>query len=278
MAVRDSSTKLATESTGVPGKIYGYMRVSHKSSVLSGHGLDVQRAGIENYVAGLVARRPELSWGQMFQDDAVSAWKIPFANRVDGGRPLDKLLSRGDHVVFYRSDRAFRRLRDTVNQVEAWIERGIAVHFADQGIDVTTPAGRMVLHMMGAMAEHEAAIASVRNREVCERMRMRGRPSGGHPPLGFKWSGKRGRLKRLVPDPAVRRIMQEIVRMRDNEKLPFRVISDRLEMAFAQQENRPYRSMAWRSGWQLKRCWCAYYAEKNLKKLERSNQRKLEAG
>jgi DNA invertase Pin-like site-specific DNA recombinase len=54
----------------------------------------------------------------------------------------------------------------------------------DQGIDTSTPVGKMFFHILGAVAEFEAAIASERTLDGLEAARARGRTGGQKPKLG----------------------------------------------------------------------------------------------
>jgi AcrR family transcriptional regulator len=54
----------------------------------------------------------------------------------------------------------------------------------DQGIDTSTPVGKMFFHILGAVAEFEAALASERTLDGLEAARARGRTGGQKPKLG----------------------------------------------------------------------------------------------
>jgi hypothetical protein len=86
---------------------------------------------------------------------------------------------------------------------------------------------------------------------------------GLHPcgvaPLGFRWAGARG-SKDLEADPRHRATIAEIVRLREEEKLGWREVSDRLEEQLAAVEGRKPRPMSERQ-WDLYgiRRWYARY-------------------
>ena len=80
--------------------------------------------------------------------------------------------------------------------------------------------------------------------------------------MGFKKVGK-GEDAIFVPDRPTRAIMQEIVRLHDEEKMSFAQISDRIETRIAEAEGRkPYRPWDKRRAWKRIRCWQAYRREK----------------
>ncbi len=78
-------------------------------------------------------------------------------------------------------------------------------------------------------------------------MHARRRKRGLHPcgavPLGFRWAGVRG-SKNLEMDPKHRATIAEIIRLREQEKLGWREISDRLEEQLAAAEGRKPRPMS----------------------------------
>jgi DNA invertase Pin-like site-specific DNA recombinase len=53
----------------------------------------------------------------------------------------------------------------------------------DQGIDTTTAAGRMLFHVLAALAEFEASLISKRTPDGLEAARARGRKGGRRPKL-----------------------------------------------------------------------------------------------
>ena len=92
-----------------------------------------------------------------------------------------------------------------------------------------------------------------------ERQRERGLHPCGVAPLGFRWAGVRG-SKNLEVDPRHRATIAEIVRLREEEKLGWREISDWLEEQSAAVEGRKPRPMSERQ-WDphnARRCYARY--------------------
>lgn len=89
-------------------------------------------------------------------------------------------LREGDTLVVVRLDRLGRSLRELIELVERL--RGIGVHFVSltEGFDTSTPAGRMLFHVVGAMAELERSLIVERTRAGLDAARARGR-RGGRP-------------------------------------------------------------------------------------------------
>lgn len=125
--------------------------------------------------------------GQRDALTAAGAERI-FADRISGtlrNRPeLDRLLDqirRGDVVVVAKYDRLARSLKDLLEIVEEIEARGAGFRSQAEDIDTTTPAGRLIFHVFGSIAEFERARIAERTREGLEAARRRGRV-GGRPP------------------------------------------------------------------------------------------------
>jgi DNA invertase Pin-like site-specific DNA recombinase len=75
---------------------------------------------------------------------------------------LDQLVAdvrrhRVQGVVCWRLDRLGRNLRHLVTLLDDWHSRGIAFVTLGEGIDTSTPAGRLVAGVLGSIAEFERA-------------------------------------------------------------------------------------------------------------------------
>ena len=95
----------------------------------------VDRARAKNY-----ARRT--AWTQLQKDARQRKFKV---------------------VLVFRLDRAFRSVRECLNLVEDWFERGIAFKSVREDvIDTTTTQGKFILQIIAAIAELESAIIGER--------------------------------------------------------------------------------------------------------------------
>jgi DNA invertase Pin-like site-specific DNA recombinase len=97
---------------------------------------------------------------------------------------LDKALSRlrsGDTLVITRLSRAMRSLRHLLELAAELGERGVHLQVLKQGIDTTTPQGRLVFHVLGAIDEFQRELIVEGTLEGLDAARARGR-SGGRPP------------------------------------------------------------------------------------------------
>jgi DNA invertase Pin-like site-specific DNA recombinase len=104
---------------------------------------------------------------------------------------LDQLLAdakrrRFDVVVCWRLDRLGRNLRHLVTLLDDLQALGVAFVSMGEGIDCTTPAGRLQLHVLAALAEFERARIQERVRAGLARARTQGvrlgRPRRAIPP------------------------------------------------------------------------------------------------
>jgi len=82
-------------------------------------------------------------------------------------------------VLVFRLDRAFRSVKECVNLVEDWYDRGIKFKsVAEDVIDTTTAQGRFILQIMAAIAELESSIIGDRVAAGMARARAEGKPIG----------------------------------------------------------------------------------------------------
>jgi DNA invertase Pin-like site-specific DNA recombinase len=105
---------------------------------------------------------------------------------------LDQLLAdarrrRFDVVVCWRMDRLGRNLKHLITLIDELQALGIAFVSLGEGIDATTPAGKLQMHILGAIAEFERG--RIRERVVAGLARARAQ-------------GRRLGRPRLTPAPA----------------------------------------------------------------------------
>jgi DNA invertase Pin-like site-specific DNA recombinase len=88
----------------------------------------------------------------------------------------DARRRRFDAVVVFRADRLFRSMRHMVVTLDELAALGIGFVSVMEPFDTTTPSGRLLLHLVSAMAEFEkgilvertkAGIAAARRRGAC---------------------------------------------------------------------------------------------------------------
>jgi DNA invertase Pin-like site-specific DNA recombinase len=87
-------------------------------------------------------------------------------------------LRSGDTVVVWRLDRLGRSLRHLIDLVAELEQRGVALRSLTEQIDTSTPGGRLVFHVFGAMAEFEKSLIVERTHAGLAAARARGRVGG----------------------------------------------------------------------------------------------------
>src|SRR3954451_12699514 len=111
-----------------------------------------------------------------YLDEGVSGSK-------DRRPALDELLKasrrrRFDVLVCWRLDRLGRNLRHLILMLDELQALGVAFVSLAEGIDATTPAGKLQLHILGAIAEFERERIRERVRAGLARARAQGKRLG----------------------------------------------------------------------------------------------------
>ena len=113
-----------------------------------------------------------------------------YKEKASGGRwdrpELHRLLDqlrKGDVLVVWKLDRLSRSLRDVLTIMERLGESGAGFRSLTEAIDTTTPAGRMMMQMVGAFAEFERAMLKERTKAGLDAAREEGRVGGRRPKL-----------------------------------------------------------------------------------------------
>lgn len=106
------------------------------------------------------------------------------SGKVDKRPGLDGLLDQlrqGDVLVVWRLDRLGRSLRNLIELAGELERRGVALVSLTESIDTSTPGGKLVFHVFGALAEFERDLIRERTLAGLAAARARGR-HGGRPP------------------------------------------------------------------------------------------------
>ena len=121
-------------------------------------------------------------------------------------RLLDKMES-GDVRVVTKLDRLGRSAVDVRNTVDTLAGAGIRVHcLALGGVDLTSPAGRMTMQVIAAVAEFELDLLRERTHAGLARARAEGKTMGRPPALSPAQRAQvRQRLQEGVPVAALAR-------------------------------------------------------------------------
>ena len=122
---------------------YGYIRVSTTRQGELGVSLDQQKAAIQAY-----AERSGLDLVRWFEEQETASRR----GRPIFGQMLKLLKSgRAAGVVIHKIDRSARNLRDWADLGEL-IDQGIAVHFANEALDLNSRGGRLAADIQAIVA------------------------------------------------------------------------------------------------------------------------------
>jgi DNA invertase Pin-like site-specific DNA recombinase len=83
-------------------------------------------------------------------------------------------LSDSDVLVVWKLDRLGRSLSHLIEVINQLGERGVGFRSLSENIDTTTAGGRLVFHVMGAMAEFERNLIAERTRAGLDAAKARG--------------------------------------------------------------------------------------------------------
>lgn len=136
----------------------GYARVSTTGQDLAAQEDALTAAGCE----------------RLYTDHGVSGAR---ASRPQWDRCREHLRA-GDTLVVTKLDRLGRSLRNVLEVVDDLNEAGVALRILDLAADTSTASGRMVLSVLGAVAELERELARERTLAGLEAARRRGRVGG----------------------------------------------------------------------------------------------------
>ena len=113
----------------------------------------------------------------------IRVWTDKASGSLDHRPKLEAVLDHlrpGDTLVVWRLDRLGRNLRHLIATVNDLAAAGVGFRSLTEGIDTTTPSGRLTFHLFGALAEFERELIRERTAAGLAAARARGR-SGGRP-------------------------------------------------------------------------------------------------
>jgi DNA invertase Pin-like site-specific DNA recombinase len=133
---------------------FGYARVSTNGQDLNGQIVELAAAGCAKVyrekASGAKTDRPELA-------------------------KLLRVLDEGDILIVTRLDRLARSTRDLLNVLDAVAKRGAGFRsLKDAWADTTTPHDRLMLTVLGGLAEFERELIRARTGEGRKRAKARG--------------------------------------------------------------------------------------------------------
>lgn len=148
--------------TNASGQLVGYARTSTTD----------QKAGLEAQLRDLNA----IGCHRVFSEELSS---------VESKRPhLEQALDyvrEGDTFVVTKLDRLARSVADLVKITGVLAARGVGLRILALNLDTTTPTGKLMLNLLGSIAEFERELMLERQREGIARAKAEGRYKGRAP-------------------------------------------------------------------------------------------------
>lgn len=148
---------------------FGYSRVSTDEQADSRNGLEAQRSAID-------AEANRRGWNVEHHADEGASGKYINTNLRE---VLDLLASgQGDGLVVSKLDRLARSVGHAVEIIELAQRQGWSLIVLDLGMDLTTPAGEAMAHMLAVFAQFERRLISQRTRDALAAKKRRGERIG----------------------------------------------------------------------------------------------------
>ncbi|EGL4350217.1 recombinase family protein [Salmonella enterica] len=174
-------------------RIFAYCRVSTLEQTTENQRREIESAGFNV--------RPQRIIEEQISG-SVAASERPGFNRL-----LDRLES-GDVLIVTKLDRLGRNAMDIRKTVEQLTESGIRVHcLALGGVDLTSPAGKMTMQVISAVAEFERDLLLERTYSGIARARDAGKRFGRPPILNEEQTQKV--LERIKSGASISAIARE---------------------------------------------------------------------
>jgi DNA invertase Pin-like site-specific DNA recombinase/predicted nucleotidyltransferase len=143
--------------------IYGYARISTEGQTLDAQVKALRAAGC----------------ARIFREKVTGA----IADRAQLRRAIDQLAA-GDVLMVTRLDRLARSTRDLLNILAMITGNGAGFRsLGDAWADTTTPHGRLMVTVLGGLAEFERELIRARTGEGRQRAKARGQHMGRRPTL-----------------------------------------------------------------------------------------------
>lgn len=147
-------------------RVVGYVRVSTREQADSRLGLDAQRRA-------LVAEAERRDWDLTVIEDAG------FTGRNDNRPGLQRALlllkqHKADVLMVYKLDRISRSVQDFAGMLGVAQRQRWALVALDMQVDMTTPNGRLVAHILVAVAQWESEMIGARTADAMAEAKTKG--------------------------------------------------------------------------------------------------------
>lgn len=216
-----------TQTASTQRATIAYVRVSTDDQASTGVSLADQEARLRAYGAAMA-----LDGLEVVVDAGESAKSL---QRPGIGKVLAR-VRRGEiaRVVITKLDRLTRSTRDLADLLDLFAKNGVSLVSLAESLDSGSAAGRLVVNMLGVVAQWEREANSERTATALAHKRKKG-TAYGPTPFGYR------RVEdALVADPAEQAALAAAIRL-DREGASFREIGRML----TQLGVKPHRGAAW---------------------------------
>ena len=176
------------------------------------------RTSTLDQTAGLEAQRRQLQAAgceKVFEEQVSS---VDTAKRESLAEALE-FVREGDTLIVAKLDRLARSTAHLLDLVETLEDKGAALHVLDLNLDTSTSTGRLMLTVLGGIAQFEREIMLERQREGIAKAKAEGKYKGRKPTA----RAKAKEMRRLSDEGRTRKeIAQEL---RVSERSVYRVLS-----------------------------------------------------
>nr|WP_295977054.1 recombinase family protein [uncultured Agrobacterium sp.] len=137
------------------------------------------RTSTSDQKAGLAAQVRDLTdagCAKIFKEEISSV----ASQRIELERALD-YVREGDTLIVTKLDRLARSVADLVAITEALRSKGVALRILSMSLDTATPTGKLMLNLLGSIAEFERELMLERQREGIAKAKAEGKYKGRAP-------------------------------------------------------------------------------------------------
>ncbi|MCG5369570.1 recombinase family protein [Providencia rettgeri] len=192
-------------------RVFAYCRVSTLEQNTENQKREIEAAGFSIMPQRLV-------------EEHISG-SVAASERPGFSRLIDR-MENGDVLIVTKLDRLGRNAMDIRKTVEQFADSGIRVHcLALGGVDLTSPAGKMTMQVISAVAEFERDLLLERTHSGIERAKNAGKRFGRPPALTD--DQKKEVIKRISYGESISSIAKEfgttrqtIMRVRSANQVP----------------------------------------------------------
>lgn len=182
-------------------RVIAYVRVSTEKQADGGHSLEAQRSKVAAWCA---LHDAELV--NVFEDAGLSACTL---ERPALASALAELAAgRADALLVCKLDRLTRSTRDLGELLDRATAGGWALLSVAESLDTSTAAGRLVVSVLGAVAQWEREAVGERTAAAMAAMKAAGLYCGGTVPYGYR--AENGALVTDEAEAAVKRCASEL--------------------------------------------------------------------